>query len=104
MLEVSLSDSHFGKLTVNGEGLYDTEKIYTNAMDNILNKVQGFDIDKILLPLGGDFFHVDNMENSTTKGTRQDVSHHIFEIFDKGCQAVVNLVYKLRKVAPVEIL
>lgn len=104
LLEISLSDAHFGKLTVKGEGLNETEDIYSLAIDNILYKTQGFNIDKIIVPLGSDFFHIENMENTTKKGTRQDVSHHLFDIYDKGCMAVIKMVYKLRHIAPVEII
>ena len=104
LLEISLSDAHFGKLTVEGKGLDTTEQIYQLAVDNILNKTMGFNVDKIVVPLGSDFFHIDNMENSTKKFTRQDSSHHLFDIYDRGCQAVVKMVYKLREVAPVEII
>lgn len=104
MLEVSVSDSHFGKLAVNGDGLEQTISIYSSAIDNILAKIGNYDIDKILLPLGSDFFHINNFENTTKKGTRQDISHHIFDIYDKGCEAIVNMVYQLKYIAPVEIV
>ena len=104
LLEISLVDHHFGKLCINGEGIEESENLYVNAVHNLLTKCKGFDISQILLPLGSDFFHIDNKENKTAKGTPQDVDGHITDIFKKGCMAIVKSIYMMREIAPVKIL
>ena len=104
LLEISLVDHHFGKLCINGEGLKNSENLYLNAVDNLLKKVSNYNIEKIILPLGSDFFHIDNKENKTARGTPQDVDAHITEIFKTGCMAVVKSIYKMRQIAPVKVL
>lgn len=104
LMEISLVDSHFGKLCINGEGIEESKELYTRAVDNLIEKSKGFDIDEIILPLGSDFFHIDNEKNTTTKGTSQEVDSHITDIFKIGCQSVVESIYRSKEIAPVEIL
>ena len=106
LLEISLLDHHFGKMVVNNEeSLEYSKNLYVDAIDNLLSKCDNFEIDKIVLPLGSDFFHIDNLAQTTTKGTSQDVTGgNLFDIYKMGCEGVVKALYLLREVAPVEVL
>lgn len=109
LLEVSIWDHHFGKLAwgrETGEN-YDlkiAEQIYADAAFELIEKSRGFNIDKIVLPIGQDFFHVDGPNNATTAGTPQDVDGRLAKIFATGQQALVNLIDLLMGIAPVHIL
>lgn len=109
LLEVSIWDHHFGKLAwgrETGEN-YDlkiAEQIYSDAAFELIEKSRGFNIDKIVLPIGQDFFHVDGPNNATTAGTPQDVDGRLAKIFATGQRALVNLVDLLMGIAPVHIL
>ncbi len=109
LLEVSIWDHHFGKLAwgrETGEN-YDlkiAEQIYSDAAFELIEKSRGFNIEKIILPIGQDFFHVDGPNNTTTAGTPQDVDGRLAKIFATGQQALVNLVDLLMGIAPVHIL
>ena len=68
MLEVNIFDLHFGKLCWNGETGedYDTKiasKRFHNAIDDIVGKAIFHDVDKIVFPVGNDFFNSDNLRN-----------------------------------------
>lgn len=104
LLEISLVDHHFGKLCLNGKGIEDSKNTFLNAIQNLLNKAKSFTIDEILLPIGNDFFHIDNIERMTSKGTPQDVDGHFFDIYKDGCKSLIDSVQMLSSIAPVHVL
>lgn len=109
LLEVSIWDHHFGKLAwgrETGEN-YDlkiAEQIYANAAHELIEKSRSFNIEKIILPIGQDFFHIDGPLNTTTAGTPQDVDGRLAKIFSTGQRALINLVDLLMGIAPIHIL
>jgi hypothetical protein len=109
LLEVSLFDSHFGKFAWGKETGTDydlkiSEQIYFNAVEDLLRKSKGYNIDRVLYPIGNDFFHVDNWQNTTARGTPQDVDTRFQKIFDVGCKAVIHAIDRCLRVAPVEVI
>ena len=109
LLEISLYDHHFGKLAWSKETGEDydlaiADKLYSDAVEDLLHKVKVFNIDKIILPIGNDFFHINSMEPFTAAGTLQDVDSRLPKIFDVGCRAVVNTVGICAAVADVELV
>lgn len=109
MLEVDLSDVHFGKLawapeTGNNYDLRIAERVYKNAVTDLLNRAAGFEIDRILLPIGNDFFHIDTLTGTTTAGTPQDTEGRYDKIIETGTMALIWAVETLMAVAPVRIL
>lgn len=110
LLEVSLYDAHLGKLcwgkhTGTPYDLALASAVYCHAVDDLLDRVKGFDVGRILLPIGNDFFHVDNWTGTTARGTAVDSTDDRFQkVFRVGCEAVEFAVRRLREVAPVEII
>jgi hypothetical protein len=109
MLEISICDAHLSKMCWAPESgdnfdLKIAESIYRQAVERLVEKSSGFNIDKILLPVGNDFFHVDGPGNMTTNGTPQDVDGRFHKMFEVGQMAVVGAVEFLRRIAPVEII
>lgn len=105
LLEISLVDHHFAKMCVNGEGIKESELLYQKAVENLINKSITYNIDRVVLPIGSDFFHVDNWKNTTTKGTPQDMDGGLlFDVYKRGCRSIVESIYLMREIAPVEIL
>jgi hypothetical protein len=112
MLEVSLFDAHFGKLAWEPEtgDTYDlkiAEQVYADAVDTLLanSGKLGVEIDKVIYPIGQDFFHVNNREGTTPKNQNQlDFDTRLHKIFKAGCRAVINSVHRCLDVAPVELL
>jgi hypothetical protein len=108
MLEVSLFDAHFGKLAWGLETGQDydlkiAESDYCAAIDDLLDRASGFPIEKVLFPIGSDFFHVDNWLGTTTKGTLVDsTDDRKTKVFKAGVKAVEYAFRRCREVAPVE--
>jgi len=109
LLDVGLYDVHFGKLAWGkecGED-YDLDiavRTYRNAVVDLLDMNAHLRVDKIMLPVGHDFLHVDNIQNQTTSGTQVDADSRYQKILKTGLEAVSWAVDKLADVAPVEIL
>jgi hypothetical protein len=77
LLVIDPADIHIGKLC----SAFESGETYNNqiavqrvlqGVKGILNKVQGFSIDKILFIGGNDILHIDNPKRTTTSGTPQD--------------------------------
>jgi hypothetical protein len=98
MLEFGLVDMHLGLLSwkeETGEN-YDINIAIQTAKDHILDILGRVEpCEKILLPVGQDFFHIDSEKNQTTAGTDQDVDGRWQKIFRKGCELKVWFISQL---------
>ena len=77
LLVINPADIHIGKYASHVEtgDEYNSEIAVKRVMDGIyglINKSQGFQIEKILFCIGNDVLHIDNVYGTTTKGTPQD--------------------------------
>jgi hypothetical protein len=111
MLELVLFDAHIGKRCwgqeVDGAD-YDldiAEGIFINAVHELLGRVENFNIEKIIFPLGQDFFQTDNAAGETSHGTVVDsVDDRLAVVFRAGCRAVLKALYACRQVADTEVV
>lgn len=109
LLDLSLSDLHYGKLAV--EGLSGSEYNRKIARDyaleatrKLVGKAVTFGVDRILFELGNDLFHVDNKNNGTSRDTPQDVDGHSLTLFQEVLDLSIELIDMLAQVAPVDVL
>ena len=66
------------------------------AIDGILQKSNGFNIDKLILCIGNDVMHIDTPSGGkTTKGTVQDVDGMFFEHFHIAKRLYINIIETL---------
>lgn len=109
MAELAIFDLHLGKLAWREETEEDydltiaTER-YRYVLDEMLDEVRYEGIEKILLPFGNDFFHFDNENNTTTKGTPQDSDTRMAKMFDRGVDLVIETIQKCLEIADVEFV
>ena len=108
MLELALVDLHFGKLAwapETGED-YDldlAETVFQRAIDDILSRVAGRNIEHIRLPVGHDLFNYDNTRGTTEGGTPQDNDSRPAKVYGTAAMAFVHGIETCLQVAPVEI-
>lgn len=105
LLEVSLPDIHVGKLTWAPEvgESYDLKIAPTTAMQaahNLWRKASSFPVQRVLLPLGNDYFNVNNAAGTTAGGTPQDEDGRWKRSFRIGCKLAVDLIEFFRSRAP----
>ena len=106
LAELSLFDVHFGKLAYDGTSfdVATAERIFADAVGALLDRVTNWDVSRILVPVGNDFFNVDNWSGTTAKGTPQDSDGPFSRVFESGCAAMVAAVERCLAVAPVALL
>jgi hypothetical protein len=107
LLELSIPDLHVGKYAwgdETGHGDWDSAlacEAYSAAVDALLAKVNLKDVEQILLPVGSDFFNVDNAAKTTSAGTPQDEDSRWQKSFSLGCDLLIKTIEKLATIAPV---
>lgn len=108
MLELSIPDLHYGRLTHADETgtNYDIKiaaQIHQRAIEALYHRASVFPIQKILFVVSGDFFNVDNDKNETTAGTPQSEDSRWAKSFRCGVQVLASAVDFLRSKAEVEV-
>lgn len=110
LLEINIFDLHFGKVAWDQEvgenySIDIATKRFNDCIEYFINTYRGHNIEKILLPIGNDFFNSDRSHpfNSTTSGTPQEEDARWQNTFRKGRELIINNVQKLTQLAPVEI-
>lgn len=107
ILEICLTDLHFGMLAWGEETGTDFDmeiatKKFRGILDDIISKTRFFNFKKIYFIFCHDFFHCNNQEKTTNKGTAVDTDGAMFKIFDRGLNLLVEALERLREIAPVE--
>lgn len=110
VMELSLYDVHLGKYCWGkhtGES-YDNDiaaTVFMQAGYDLLKRTSHLNIDHIVIPIGHDFFQVDNWIGATTAGTIVESTDTRFsKTFQIGADSFVFLIDECLKVAPVELL
>lgn len=104
-LEVSLPDIHVGKRAWGPEvgESYDTKiapVVAMQAAEALWAKASVFPIEKVLLPLGNDFFNVNNAAGTTQGGTPQDEDGRWKHTFKVGIRLALDLIDTFRGKTP----
>lgn len=109
LAELNLADFHIGKLcwqdeTGNNYDIKTAIKIFRDAIDYKIFQLKKYPIERILFPVGNDFFQVDNLQNTTTAGTQQDVDSRYGKMFRDGTKLIIETIERLQAIAPVDVL
>lgn len=108
-LEVDIADLHVGLLSHDQEtgedyDVYIARERLERAMSDVYERCKGRKFKRIVLALLGDIMHVDNQDNTTTKGTRQDTDTRVTKMFDESLDMMIDVIQNLGKIAPVEVI
>jgi len=111
---MDLFDLHIGMLAWGEETLGDDWDSAINiavaleAVDSLITRLEGMNITKILFPMGNDLLHTDatisGKGGTTTAGTPQDVDTRYLKMFRAAATLMVEIIDRLRLIAPVEVL
>lgn len=109
LYEVEMPDLHIGKLAWGEETGDDSDlKIQVSTakkvMSELLSYAAMFPIERILFPIGHDFYNVDNQFNTTSHGTPQQEDTRWKKTFRVGWELAADLVNMCSAVAPVDVL
>ena len=106
---LGLFDVHFGKLAWGREtgedyDLKTAESVFRNAVEDMLAESAGRPVTEFLLPIGNDFYHIDNSRNTTHAGTPQDTDGRYAKVIESGELAVIWAVERLMVLGPVRVV
>lgn len=83
-------DIHFGKWATQFECGYTVNKeltrdIFRSSQKDILDQIQHMNIERVVIPVGSDFFHFDNYQGSTSSGKNiMDTDGNVLELMADG--------------------
>ena len=108
-VEVDMADAHAGLLAWRSDSGNDydlkiAKKRFFECINDIRERCSSRKIKKIVLVSLGDFLHIDNGENSTSHGTRQDADGRIGKIVEYAEDMLIDGITILGQIAPVEFI
>ena len=107
LLIINPADVHIGKLAIaeqTGEE-YNKEiakERVLKGVQGIIDRAQGYNVERILFCIGNDILHVDNTIGGTTKNTPQDQDGMWWQSFELALEVYVSVVDMLLQIAPVD--
>ena len=93
MILIDIADLHLNKFSDD----YDMEMAKTrfnNAIDTFLNNTNA---EECIFVIGEDYFNIDTINRTTTKGTPQDTEVDIYKMFDFGLKLMIETLHTLSK-------
>lgn len=109
LLEISIPDLHFGKLSHSSETGEDYDiKIasdrFKTAIKELLKTVKLDEVERISFPIGNDLINVDNDNNMTTSGTPQDCDSRFSKMVTTVKLLLIETIQGLSAIAPVDVI
>lgn len=110
LLEIDIFDLHLGKLAwakETGYQNYDLKiarRLFEDALEALIARTASHKFNRVVLPVGNDFFHTDNLLSETSHGTRQDMDGRFHKTAHIGREMMVAAVNRLRQIAPVTVV
>lgn len=109
LLELDAADLHYGEYAWGAETGTDYDHAIAEAgvfetLEDLIERTRHTRPERILLPIGNDLLHVDNLEQSTTLGTRQDVDTRMAMMFKGATMMCIRIVDRCLGIAPVDVL
>lgn len=109
MLELTFTDFHFNKLcwegnTNNNFDFKIASERFVTVVKDILNKIKDVEFERIVYPIGNDFFNSDNLFGTTQKGTIQDNDERFQKMFEKGVELNIWAVDEFKRYGNIEII
>lgn len=109
LLILDVPDLHFDKLAWGKETGEDwdikiSSNVYFDVVQELLTKASIYEVDRIVMLVGNDFFNADNLLNTTTAGTPQSVDSRWKKSFIMGKKLMIKTIDLLQSVAPVDCI
>ncbi len=107
LLVINPADVHIGKYadaleTGSNYNIKIARERILNGVRGIISKAEGFHIDRVLFCIGNDILHVDNVNDTTTRGTPQNTDGRWHRHFTTALEIYVECVEMLMNIAPVD--
>lgn len=110
MLEIGLHDVHFGMRAWGAEcgENFDVEiarGYVARAIEDVLAETYARHVGRVVLPIGSDFFHLDNAAAVTNRSRNPlDIDTRPAYVFEAGVACMIDVIERCRQLAPVDAL
>jgi hypothetical protein len=109
LFELGLPDLQLGRLVdVEETGRAITPEMQVamanSVVDKLISYTNMFEVNRILFPVGNDFFDTNSADMFTKHGTPQQDDVRWKRVYSLGCDFLVKTIEKLMQVAPVDVL
>jgi len=109
LLEVNIFDLHLGKHAWHEETGEDYDlkiasELFLDCLSDLMKHGLNYGLERILFPVGNDFFNVDNRINTTSNGTPQSEDTRWQKTFRVGRRLIMDGIEALSQKAPVDII
>ncbi len=107
IIEIALPDLHFGGRFFSSKGkvTWSPElcaNMVMEVMDELIDVCKYYQpFEQVIMPVGNDLFHSDNLWQTTTKGTQQPESESYYQTITGAERMVVGMIEKAKKLADV---
>jgi hypothetical protein len=101
-LEISLPDLHYGKLA--DMSTKELEDLYLEKIFDLVQKAEGLQIERFILPVGNDGLNSEGLRQTTTKGTPQHDNASWKQTFRGYWILLVSTIDYLSRIAPVDVV
>ena len=107
MYEIMMPDLHLGRLIDSDETGYDASPdLFISRAEKSIDELLDipYPIEKILFPIGNDFFNVNHIDNKTVHGTSQPEDPRWRRTYTLGKEMIIHKIETMTTIAPVEVL
>lgn len=109
LMVLDIADLHVGKLAIFNEtndeyNLDIAEQRAIEGVEQLMQKVEHFNLDKIVFIIGNDILHTDSKNRTSTAGTPQDTDGQWHEAVVIAERLYVSIIEKLLTVADIHII
>lgn len=105
---LNLFDCHIDKLSYTGKGGYweakENAKYLLSKADELLDEIYSHNVERVILPIGNDFFTVNGFEPTTKKGTPQQTTMAWEDTFKLGIWFYRTLINRIREFTNVHVV
>lgn len=109
MYEIAMPDLQLGRMVQEQEaGAASDPDLYVSIAEKAINKLLSYSelykINKILFPIGNDFFDSNTADNTTAHGTPQRDDPRWQRTYELGKRVIIQAVEQMSQIAPVDVL
>jgi hypothetical protein len=109
LFELAIPDMQLGRLVASEDAGFDITpesqiKKADDVVNRLINNAAGYNISRVLFPVGNDFFDTNTASMSTAHGTPQEDDVRWKRTYKLGCDFIVRTTEKLQQIAPVDLL
>lgn len=110
MVELGIYDHHWGKyawgkVTGTNWDLEIADREFRAAIDEMLARSSVYNIEQFVMPVGNDWFHVNDWLSQTANGTRvESVDDRFEKVYRAGCRAMQYAVERCIQIAPIKLI